>query len=155
MEYASDLSRYKEWLTIHRVWRSKPPDTLEKGAVVESIVEVKGMPNRVKWTIVHYKPPEAMSLNGDGITRLTAYAAPDWEYPPDGHTGVHRVVIEGEPRVELNMHVSDPVLDVTEAGCVSTTARVVNAIDWICRAPKGLISVADIPQAEVIRGLMW
>jgi uncharacterized protein YndB with AHSA1/START domain len=25
-EYASDLSRYKEWLTIHRVWRSKLPD---------------------------------------------------------------------------------------------------------------------------------
>ena len=25
------------------------------------------MPNRVKWTIVHYKPPEAMTLNGDGV----------------------------------------------------------------------------------------
>ena len=24
------------------------------------------MPNRIKWTIVHYKPPEAMTLNGDG-----------------------------------------------------------------------------------------
>ena len=65
-ECASDLSRYKEWLTIHRVWRSKLPETLEKGAVVESIVEVKGMPNRIKWNIVHYKPPEAMTLNGDG-----------------------------------------------------------------------------------------
>jgi carbon monoxide dehydrogenase subunit G len=63
---ASDLSRYKEWLTIHRVWRTKPPETLEKGTVVESIVEVKGMPNRIKWTIVHFKPPEAMTLNGDG-----------------------------------------------------------------------------------------
>ena len=65
-ECASDLSRYKEWLTIHRVWRSKLPETLEKGTVVESIVEVKGMPNRIKWTIVHFKPPEAMTLNGDG-----------------------------------------------------------------------------------------
>ena len=65
-ECASDLSRYKEWLTIHRVWRSKLPEALEKGAVVESIVEVKGMPNRIKWNIVHYKPPEAMTLNGDG-----------------------------------------------------------------------------------------
>jgi carbon monoxide dehydrogenase subunit G len=63
---ASDLSRYKEWLTIHRIWRSKLPETLVKGAVVESIVEVKGMPNRIKWTIVHFKPPEAMTLNGDG-----------------------------------------------------------------------------------------
>ncbi len=24
------------------------------------------MPNRIKWTIVHFKPPEAMTLNGDG-----------------------------------------------------------------------------------------
>jgi carbon monoxide dehydrogenase subunit G len=63
---ASDLSRYKDWLTIHRVWRSKLPETLDKGAVVESIVEVKGMPNRVKWTIVRFKPPEAMTLDGDG-----------------------------------------------------------------------------------------
>jgi carbon monoxide dehydrogenase subunit G len=64
---ASDLSRFKDWLTIHRVWRSKLPDDLQKGTVVESIVEVKGMPNRIKWTIVHYKPPEAMTLNGDGV----------------------------------------------------------------------------------------
>jgi carbon monoxide dehydrogenase subunit G len=63
---ASDLSRYKEWLTIHRVWRSPLPETLDKGTVIESIVEVKGMPNRVKWTIVHFKPPEAMTLDGDG-----------------------------------------------------------------------------------------
>jgi carbon monoxide dehydrogenase subunit G len=65
-ECASDLSRYREWLTIHRVWRSKPPETLEKGTVVDSIVEVKGMANRIKWTIVAFKPPEAMTLNGDG-----------------------------------------------------------------------------------------
>lgn len=66
-QHASDLSRYKDWLTIHRVWRSALPDEIEKGAVVESIVEVKGMPNRIKWTVVRYKPPEGMTLNGDGV----------------------------------------------------------------------------------------
>ena len=65
-EHASDLSRFKEWLTIHQVWRSKLPATLEKGTTIESIVEVKGMANRVKWTIVNYKPPQSMTLNGDG-----------------------------------------------------------------------------------------
>lgn len=65
-ESASDLSRYREWLSIHRVWRSKLPDTIEKGTVLDSIVEVKGMPNRMRWTVVHYRPPEAMTLNGDG-----------------------------------------------------------------------------------------
>jgi hypothetical protein len=66
-KHASDLFRYKEWLTIHRVWRSKLPDDIEKGTVVESIVEVKGMYNRIKWTVVRYKPPEGMTLNGDGV----------------------------------------------------------------------------------------
>ena len=65
-ECASDLSRFGEWLTIHRVWRSTLPETLDKGTTLDSIVEVKGMANRVKWTIVHYKPPQAMTLNGDG-----------------------------------------------------------------------------------------
>src|SRR3979490_1233103 len=63
---ASDLSRYKEGRTIHRVWRTKPPQKLEKGTVVESIVEVKGMANRIKWTIVNFRPPEAMTLDGEG-----------------------------------------------------------------------------------------
>ncbi|OBB43676.1 dihydrodipicolinate reductase [Mycobacterium sp. 852002-51961_SCH5331710] len=88
-------------------------------------------------------------------TRLTPAAAPDWEYPPDGHLGVHKVIIEGEPRVEINTLLSHPVLDVTEAGCVSTAARVVNVIDWVCRAPAGLISMEEIPPSEMARGLMW
>jgi len=65
-ECASDLSRYKEWLTIHRLWRSKLPETLQRGTVLDSIVEVKGMANRIRWTIVNYQPPEAMTLDGDG-----------------------------------------------------------------------------------------
>src|ERR1700739_3848794 len=65
-ECASDLSRYKEWLTIHRGGARTLPETLVRGPVIESIVEVKGMPNRVKWTIVRFRPPEAMTLDGDG-----------------------------------------------------------------------------------------
>ena len=66
-EHASDLSRYREWLTIHRVWRSALPEHLGKGAEMESIVEVKGMPNRIRWTIVNFTPPESMTLNGVGV----------------------------------------------------------------------------------------
>lgn len=78
--HASDLARYREWLTIHKVWRSKLPDALEKGTVIESYVEVKGMTNRIRWTIVRYKPPEGMTLNGDGVggvkVKLIAKVAP-------------------------------------------------------------------------------
>jgi carbon monoxide dehydrogenase subunit G len=84
---ASNLSRYKEWLTIHRVWRSTLPVQLEKGTVIESIVEVKGMPNRIRWTIVHYKPPEAMTLDGEGTggvkVKLIAKVKPKGPYNYD------------------------------------------------------------------------
>jgi polyketide cyclase/dehydrase/lipid transport protein len=63
---ASDLSRYKEWLSIHRMWRTKLPETLEKGTQLDSIVEVIGMLNRIRWTIVNWRPPEAMTLDGVG-----------------------------------------------------------------------------------------
>jgi hypothetical protein len=100
-EDASNLSRYKEWLTIHRVWRSKLPQQLEKGTVIESIVEVKGMPNRIKWTIVHYKPPETMTLNGDGVggvkVKLIAKVKPKGT---DNHDSV----------VSLDVHLGGPAL---------------------------------------------
>jgi 2,4-diaminopentanoate dehydrogenase len=89
------------------------------------------------------------------VTRLTNAAAPDWEFPPEGHTGVHRVVVEGEPRVEINTHVSHPVLDSTDAGCISTAGRAVNAIEWVCNAPPGLVAVEDIPLSATMRGVMW
>jgi carbon monoxide dehydrogenase subunit G len=79
-QHASDLSRYREWLTIHRVWRSTLPDDIDKGTVVESIVEVKGMHNRIKWTVVRYRPPQGMTLDGDGVggvkVKLMAKVAP-------------------------------------------------------------------------------
>jgi hypothetical protein len=65
-EAASDLSRYDDWLSIHRMWRSALPETLEKGTQISSVVEVKGMLNRVDWTIVHYNPPGSLTLNGVG-----------------------------------------------------------------------------------------
>jgi hypothetical protein len=95
---ASDLSRYKEWLTIHRVWRSKLPENLEKGTVVESIVEVKGMPNRIKWTIVHFKPPAAMTLNGDGRGGVKVKLIGKVKPSADGST------------VTFNVHLGGPAL---------------------------------------------
>jgi len=95
---ASDLSRFKEWLSIHRVWRSKLPENLEKGTVIESIVEVKGMPNRVRWTIVNYKPPESMTLNGDGVGGVKVKLIAKIESSGDGST------------VTLDVHLGGPAL---------------------------------------------
>ena len=96
--HAADLARFKEWLTIHRVWRSKLPEQLEKGTVIESIVEVKGMPNRIKWTIVHFKPPEAMTLNGDGVGGVKVKLMAKVKPKDDGSV------------VSLDVHLGGPAL---------------------------------------------
>jgi len=97
-ECAADLSRYKEWLSIHRVWRSKLPENLQKGTVLESIVEVKGMPNRIEWTIVNYRPPETMTLNGDGRGGVKVKLIGKVKPAPDGST------------VTLDVHLGGPAL---------------------------------------------
>ncbi|MBI5735803.1 MAG: SRPBCC family protein [Mycolicibacterium neoaurum] len=97
-ESASDLARFKEWLSIHKMWRSALPEELGKGTEIESIVEVKGMLNRVRWTLVNYKPPESMTLNGNGVggvkIKLIARVKP---------------VVEGAA-VQLDIHLGGPAL---------------------------------------------
>ena len=101
-EHASDLSRYREWLTIHRVWRSKLPETLDTGTVVESIVEVKGMHNRIKWTIVNFKPPESMTLDGVGVGGVKVKLI--GKVRPDSKDGSAASV------VSLDVHLGGPAL---------------------------------------------
>ena len=133
--------RYEPWYTSERI--ECMMTTVEPGQLAAVRFAVEG---------VRAGDPV---ITVEHINRLTSKAAPHWEFPPEGHLGVHKVIVEGEPRVELSTHLSHPVLDVTDAGCVSTAARAVNAIDWVCGAPAGLISAADIPPTELIRGLMW
>lgn len=97
-ESASDLSRYKDWLSIHRVWRSPLPDTIDKGTTLDSIVEVKGMLNRIQWTVVHFKPPEAMTLNGVGRGGVKVKLMGKIRPAPDGSN------------VQFDVHLGGPAL---------------------------------------------
>ncbi|MFC9517503.1 SRPBCC family protein [Nocardiaceae bacterium NPDC056970] len=63
---ASDLSEFEQWLSIHEGWRSDLPEELRAGTVVSSVVSVKGLRNRVKWTLKQYNPPRSLVLKGDG-----------------------------------------------------------------------------------------
>ncbi|MGB3772987.1 MAG: SRPBCC family protein [Rhodococcus sp. (in: high G+C Gram-positive bacteria)] len=63
---ASDLKRYDEWLSIHDGWRSDIPDELSEGTQMSSVVSVKGMRNRVAWTVKKYSPPRELELKGSG-----------------------------------------------------------------------------------------
>lgn len=133
--------RYEPWYATERIECTMT--TIEPGQLAAARFAVEGVVGGVPLITVEH------------INRLTRAAAPDWEFPPGDLVGVHKVVVEGDPRVETNTHLLHPVLDATDAVCMSTAARVVNAIDWVCRAPAGLVSVEDIPPVELIRGLMW
>ncbi|MFN8027437.1 MAG: dihydrodipicolinate reductase [Acidimicrobiia bacterium] len=87
------------------------------------------------------------------VNRLGPDAAPDWPQAPERRPTTHRVVVQGEPGVEVNTHVGRPGLDHNVAGCIATAARVVNAIPAVCAAAPGLISTRDLP-ISLVRGLM-
>jgi hypothetical protein len=87
------------------------------------------------------------------VNRLTSAAAPEWPVPPEGRPGVHRVVVSGSPGVEINTHLGLDGVDHNEAGVISTAAKAVNAIDAVCAAAPGLVSLRDLPVSQV-GGLM-
>jgi 2,4-diaminopentanoate dehydrogenase len=87
------------------------------------------------------------------VNRLTEAAAPEWPFPPEGRSGVHRVVVAGRPGVEINTHVGLDGRDHNEAGVMATAMKAVNAIPVVCAAPPGLVSLRDLPVSQV-RGVM-
>jgi len=82
------------------------------------------------------------------VNRLTERAAPDWPLAPEGRPGVHRVVVYGDPGVEINTHLGIGV-DHNQAGVVATAAKAVNAIHVVCSAAPGLVSLRDLPVAQI------
>jgi hypothetical protein len=64
--HASDLAEYDKWLSIHEAWRGELPEQLAVGTTLDSVASVKGMRNRVRWTIESYDPPKKLKLKGNG-----------------------------------------------------------------------------------------
>jgi hypothetical protein len=46
-------------------------------------------------------------------------------------------------------------IDHNEGGVIATAARVVNAIDAVCRAPSGIPAAHDLRPRDQLRGVMW
>lgn len=91
------------------------------------------------------------------VNRLGPATAPDWAYPPDSRLGVHRVVVEGSPGVEINTHLGGLAgggLDHNQGGVVATAARVVNLIDAVCAARSGILAAHDLKPLDHLRGVM-
>ena len=75
------------------------------------------------------------------VTRITDDIAPDW---PQGKG--YRVVIEGEPRMEIAMDMEDSKGDHAVAGVIQTATAIVNAIPSVVNHAPGLVSAMDLPK---------
>ncbi|MBO9520843.1 MAG: dihydrodipicolinate reductase [Nocardioidaceae bacterium] len=78
------------------------------------------------------------------VTRIHPSCAPDWPQPPSGD-GAHRVIVEGNPRIEVSVEAEDPKGNRAEGGNATAVGRLVGAIDWLVAAEPGLYDALDVP----------
>lgn len=83
------------------------------------------------------------------VTRIHADCAPDWPVPPTGD-GAHRVIIEGNPRIEVSVEATDETGNRAEGGNATAVGRLVGAIPWLVEAEPGLYDALDVPMPAAV-----
>jgi hypothetical protein len=76
------------------------------------------------------------------VNRMAPDLAPDWPTAP--RDGTYRVAFDGEPSLACELTLGSPA-DFSKQGMIATAMRVVNAIPYVCEAPPGLVSSAELP----------
>ncbi|QNG17733.1 SRPBCC family protein [Rhodococcus triatomae] len=94
---ASDLENFGTWFLVHEGWRSELPTQLAKGTELSSVVTVKGLRNRVKWTIKEYDAPRRLVLKGDGKGGVKLGLVIDVSEKGDGSEVAFTVELGGAP----------------------------------------------------------
>lgn len=79
------------------------------------------------------------------VTRIHPSCAPDWPTAPDGGDGAHKVIIEGRPRIEVNVEATDEGGNRAAGGNATAAGRLVNAIPWLRASEPGLYDALDVP----------
>ena len=102
--------------------------TVAKGTISGMRFEIIGMIDGEERIVVEH------------VTRLRDEDAPDW---PQGSG--YRILIEGEPHVQIELGLSSDVGDHNHAGCLATAMHVVNAIPHVVEASPGVKTLLDLP----------
>jgi uncharacterized protein YndB with AHSA1/START domain len=61
-----DPNRFKDWVTIHKAVRHVSSDPARKGATMEQVMHMRGIPFNVHWTLVDVNPPNMAEWSGRG-----------------------------------------------------------------------------------------
>lgn len=80
----------------------------------------------------------------DHVTRTAEDQAPEWPIPPEGG-GCYRVVITGEPMMQLDFVHHGENGDHNVSGMITTAQRLVNALPAVVAAKPGLVTAIDLP----------
>jgi hypothetical protein len=80
------------------------------------------------------------------VTRIHPDVAPDWPRPASG-AGSHRVVIEGEPRLEITVEAETEGGNRAAGGNATAAMRLVGAIPWLVAEGRGVVDAAVVPLA--------
>jgi hypothetical protein len=75
------------------------------------------------------------------VNRMAPDLAPDW--PTAARDGTYRIAFDGEPSLTCELTLGAPH-DYSAQGMIATALRVVNAIPYVCAAPPGLVSSAEL-----------
>jgi 4-hydroxy-tetrahydrodipicolinate reductase len=78
------------------------------------------------------------------VTRTASEQAPDWPRPSKGE-GCYRIVITGEPMMEVEFTHHGEHGDHNTSGMIVTAQRLVNSIPAVVAAPGGLVTALDLP----------
>ncbi|MBM4383070.1 MAG: dihydrodipicolinate reductase [Deltaproteobacteria bacterium] len=82
----------------------------------------------------------------DHVHRMVEGAAPEWPKPHLHPAHANRVVIRGQPNIELEALIESADSASSNAGgCLATGMRAINAIPSVCAAPPGIVSPLDLP----------
>jgi 2,4-diaminopentanoate dehydrogenase len=78
------------------------------------------------------------------VTRTAEDQVPEWPRPREGG-GCYRVVVTGEPVMELELTHRGEHGDHNVSGMIVTAQRLVNAVPAVVEAAPGLVTALDLP----------
>lgn len=84
------------------------------------------------------------------VTRIHDSCATDWPIPADGGAGAHRVIVEGRPRIAIDITATDDGDNRSAGGNATAAGRLVNAIPWLRAAGPGCYDALDVPLRPAI-----
>lgn len=72
-EQLSDISKFEDWMTIHRSFKGSVPEAgeIKAGDTYTEVVELMGMANTIEWTVREAVTPEEVLQTKKGSFKVT------------------------------------------------------------------------------------